>query len=641
MTVKPPQKRSAPHFVKGPLGPRLLRIALVVAVVSLGAFVASRIAAPYIVSSSLVRGSIEKVVGRWSGHDVQIAGTPELQFWPQPKITLAHLTLTRAGPHSGAGKNSIVAQIDQLSATFGLLNAVMGHPVFDDFTLTGATVHLHRDREGHIDWSNGGPLAKAIAHVTETADGGQSLAQEDDGTIGSFSIENGRLDIADDASGRKFVIEGIFSQVTWPKMSSAIKGSANMVIGGMATQVNFSSAQPLLLMGGHMGQASVSITAPTVKASFSGRTSLMPARFASGQIDMTMSDVAGFLAWTGAELPGMEALHTASIKATVTAEADRVRLEDLSLSANETNATGLVDITQGKSGKPKVSGTLAFGQMDIPTFLAAFALSAPDSQAVNGKSGLLNWLEFDLALSARRASLSQFTLTDVGASVLATDGAMVFDIGDSTLAGGTMIGHLEGKNGGFENGAHLDLSITNADLSDLENKLGLSGPLPLGSGSLTVSVSTKRAIWRTRPEDITGTLKLTVGPGRITGVNMDGIRSLAGNRFFFKLEDAGKGDLPFDSLSVTADLADGAINISEGSLKSTDLTSSFTGVIPYAFKGLALSTEIVPLPTSSSTSTDPLTSTAQKPLRFFIAGSWPNLILSPIQTPLPQVTTTP
>ncbi|MBE1438215.1 AsmA protein [Agrobacterium vitis] len=613
-----------PKCAKGPLGPRLLRLAVIVIVVSLGLFVASRIAAPYIVSSSLVRGSMEKVIGRWSGHKVQIGGTPELQFWPQPKITLAHLTVTRIVSDGPADNDPVLAKIDQLSATFGLLDAVMGHPTFDNFILTRPTVHLHRDRQGRIDWSNGGPLTKAIAHVTETANGGQSLAAEDDGTIGSLSIENGRLDITDDTLGRKILIDGIFAQVTWPRMSSPLKGSANMLVGGVATQMDFSSAQPLLLMGGHVGQASLSVSAPAIKGSFNGKTSLMPARFASGQINIALSDVAGFLAWTGAELPGTEALHTASVKATITAEADRLRLENLALSANETSATGLVDITQGKSGKPKVSGTLAFEHMDIPTFLAAFSLSAPDTKAVSGKSGLLNWLEFDLTLSARRASLAQFSLTDMGASVLATDGAMVFDIGDSTLAGGTMTGHLEGKNGGFEDGAHLDLSITDADLSDLENRLGLNGPLPLGPGSLTVSASTKRPIWQTRPTDITGNLKLTVGPGRMTGVNLAGIQSLAASRFFFKLQDAGKGDLPFNTLSVTAELADGAINISRGDLSGETLSSTFTGIIPYVFKGLALSTDIQPLSATGTPAADPM--------RLFIAGSWPDLILSPFHS---------
>lgn len=635
MTLKPQKKCTAAQCVKGPLGPRLLRLVVVVVLVSLSLFVGSRLAAPYIVSSSLVRGSMEKVIGRWSGHDVQIAGTPELQFWPQPKITLAHLTLTRVGSSAaiGAEDQSVVARIDQLSATFGLLDAVMGHPVFDNFMLTRPTVHLLRDPQGHIDWSNGGPLAKAIAHATDTNNGGQSIPAEDDGAIGSFTIENGRLEISDTTSHHRIIVDNIFSQVSWPRMSAPIKGSGNMTIGGMTTQMDFSSSQPLLLMAGHVGQASLSVSSPMAKGYFNGTASLMAARFASGQISITMSDVAEFLAWTGAELPGMEALHTASIKATITAEADRIRLENLSLSANETNATGLVDITQGKSGKPKVNGTLAFAQMDIATFLSAFSLSAPDASAVSGKSGLLNWLEFDLTLSARRATLAQFTLTDMGASVLATDGAMVFDIGDSTLAGGTMTGHLEGKNGGFEDGAHLDVSITDADLSDLESKLSLDGPLPLGPGSLTVSLTTKRPIWQTRPADITGTLKLTAGPGRITGVNLEGIRSLAAKQSFFKLEDAGKGDLPFNTLSVTAELSDGAMNIAQGRLNGESQSSSFTGIIPFMFKGLALSTELIPIAASGDST--------QPPLRFFIGGSWPDLIISPIHREPPKATSTP
>lgn len=620
MTLKPKQKKAPSKCAKAPLRARILRLVMVFVLVVLSVFVISRIAAPYVVSIALVRRSIEKSIGRWSGQEVQIKGTPILEFWPQPKITLPNVTLS--DPDSAG--SVVLAKIDRLSATFGLWDAAMGRPVFNNFVLTRPTIHLHRDKQGRMDWGNGGPLTEAIVKVQESPSGGQSLAPEIDGKIGSISVENGKLDIADDALGHKIVVEGVFSQISWPQMSASLKGSANMLIGGVATQLDFSSSQPLLLMGGHQGQANLAWTAPSIKGSFSGRTSLMPARFASGRLNMTLSDAAGFLKWTGAELPGMEALHTASVQATITAGEDRLRLEDLSLTANDTSATGLVDITQAKSGKPKVSGTLAFSQMDIPTFLAAFSLSTPDTSAVNGKTGLLNWLEFDLTLSARRASLAQFTLTDVGASVLATDGSMVFDIADSTLAGGTMTSHLEGRNGGFEDGAHLDLSITDADLSDLESKLGLNGPLPLGPGSLSISASTRRPIWQTMPNDIVGTLKLTAGPGHITGVNLGGIQSLAENRAFFKLQDAGKGDLPFDRLSVSAELAKGAIDIKQGTLTGSTLTSSFTGIIPYVFKGLALSTELHPMGLSGLGTQDPM--------RFFIAGSWPDLILSPIPT---------
>lgn len=629
MTLKPKQKKAPSKCVKATLRARILRLVMVVVLVVLSVFVASRIAAPYIVSIALVRRAVERNIARWSGQEVQIKGVPDLEFWPQPKITLSNITLSKPGSNG----QTVLVKMDRLSATFGLWEAARGQPVFNNFVLTRPIIHLHRDSQGRIDLNNGKYLTRAVENVQESANGGQSLAPDYDGNIGSVSIENGQMDIVDDAAGRKIMLDGIFSQANWPRMSAPLKGSANMLIGGVATQIDFSSTQPLLLMGGHQGQATFSWAAPTIKGNFSGRTSLMPARFASGRLNMTLLDAAGFLKWTGAELPGMEALHTASVQATITADKERLRLEDLSLTANDTSATGLVDITQAKSGKPKVSGTLAFSQMDIPTFLAAFSLSTPDTSAVNGKTGLLNWLEFDLTLSARRASLAQFSLTDMGASVLATDGSMVFDIGDSTLAGGTMTSHLEGRNGGFEDGAHLDLSITDANLSDLESKLGLNGPLPLGPGSLTISASTRRPIWQTMPNDIVGTLKLTAGPGHITGVNLGGIQSLAANRLFFKLQDAGKGDVPFDRLSVSADLAKGAIDIKQGALTGSTLSASFTGIIPYAFKGLALSTELRPMGLSGMGTQDPM--------RFFIAGSWPDLILSPIPTEKPKPTTVP
>ncbi|BCH65029.1 AsmA family protein [Agrobacterium vitis] len=628
MTLGSKRKWSGPGRWRGP---RLARTAIAVIAVALCVFVASRLAAPYIVSSSLVRGSIEKAISRWSGHDVEIAGTPSLQFWPEPRITLPDVTITDRDPaQSGgtAGKaKRVLAHIDVLSASFGLVHAAMGNPVFDDFHLSRPHIYMRRNTQGHLDWAGQGLLSDAISHVQESIKGGQSLDKAYDARIGSITIENGRIDIEDQPLQRRVVIDSIFSHLFWPVMSAPAIGNANMIIGGVATQLDFASTQPLILLGGGVGQAEFSLTAPTLKGHFSGTTGLAPARFASGQLSLTISNVPGLLAWTGATLPGTEALHTVSVNATVTAETDKVRLDSLSFTANDTSATGLMEMAQAKSGKPKLSGTLAFEQMDIPTFLGAFSLSAPDTSHNNGKSGLLDWLEFDLTLSARKATYAPFTLTDMGASILATDGTVVFDIADSTLADGTLIAHLEGRNGGFDEGGHLDLSLTNADLSDIEGKLALNGPLPLGPGSLTVSAATNRALWETRAADITGTLDLSAGPGRITGVNPEGIRRKAAEQKFFRLQDAGTGELPFDSLTVSATLDDGSINIGKGDLLGSVQSSSFSGVIPYNFKGLALSTEVRPGTAYASSANDAAGNFA--PLRMFIGGSWPDLILSP------------
>ncbi|MBB4010165.1 AsmA family protein [Allorhizobium taibaishanense] len=603
-------------------------MAAVATVAALGIFVASRLAAPYIVSSSLVRGSIEKAISRWSGHEVEIAGTPSLQFWPEPRITLPNVTITSRGPAKPGdtviGGKQIIAHVDLLSANFGLIKAVMGNPVFDDFYLVRPHLYMHRDAEGHLDWAGKGLLSDAIAHAEDNGKGGQTLDKAYDARIGTITVENGRIDIDDQQLRRKIVIDSIFSHLFWPVMSAPVGGTANMIIGGVDTRLDFSSSQPLLLFGGGVGQTEFSLTAPVMTGTFKGKTGLAPARFASGDLSFSVSNVPGLLAWTGATLPGTEALHTVAVQATVTAEADRIRLDGLSLTANDAKATGLMDMAQGRSGKPKLSGTLAFEQMDIPTVLGAFSLSAPDIGANKGKSGLLNWLEFDLTLSARKATYSPFTLTDMGASILVTDGTAVFDIADSTLADGALVAHLEGRNGGFDQGAHLDLSLTNADMSDIEGKLALTGPLPLGTGSLTVSAETNRALWETKPSDINGTLTLNAGPGRITGINPDGVRQTAAAQKFFRLQDAGKGDWAFDSMTLSATLGKGSINIDKGELLGSAQSGTFSGVVPYDFKGLALSTEMRPSTAPASNEAD-----GAAPLRLFIGGSWPDLILSP------------
>nr|WP_234889681.1 AsmA-like C-terminal region-containing protein [Agrobacterium vitis] len=615
-------------------GRRLARTVIVIAVAMLCIFVASRLAAPYIVSSSLVRGSIEKAISRWSGHDVEIAGTPSLQFWPEPRITLPDVTITAhepgISPSSGksadanGAKKRVLAHIDVLSASFGLIKAAMGNPAFDDFYLVRPHISMRRDARGHLDWAGKGLLSDAINHAQENAGGGQTLDKNYDARIGSITVENGRIDIEDQSLRRTVVIDSIFSHLFWPVMSAPVDGTANMMIGGVATRLDFSSRQPLLLLGGGIAQAEFSLTAPALKGTFKGKTGLAPARFASGDLSLAISDVPGLLAWTGATLPGTEALHTVSVQATVTAEADKIRLDSLSFTANDTSATGLMEMAQAKSGKPKLSGTLAFEQMDIPTVLGAFSLSAPDADTTEGKSGLLDWLEFDLTLSARKATYAPFTLSDLGASILATDGTAVFDIADSTLADGTLVAHLEGKNRNFDEGGHLDLALTNADLSDIESKLALNGPLPLGPGTLTLSATTNRALWETRPDDVTGTLDMTAGPGRITGVNPDGVRQKAAEQRFFRLQDAGKGELPFDSLTLSATLGNGGINIGKGELQGSVHSTSFTGVVPYGFKGLALSAEVRPGTSYVG---------AFAPLQLFIGGSWPDLIVSPASSP--------
>ncbi|MGG7516323.1 AsmA family protein [Allorhizobium undicola] len=615
--TNPADRRKLP--VPGPKRRRraVLHLALVGLVLLLSGFVAVRLVGPYVVSSNLVRGSMERAISRWSGHEVEIHGTPTIAFWPQPRISLPDVVI-RDGRGNG-GK--VLAEIAELSAAFGVVQAALGTPVFDDFRLTRPVLRLTRNGMGRLEWGGEGLLTQAIAEARKN--GASRPGGENDAQVGSITIENGRIDVLDTASGHRLTLDSVFSDMTWPFMSAPLHGSANLLLGGVVTRIDFSARDPLMLFAGAVTDLELKFASPSAKGSFQGKAGVFPPRFASGRMSLDVSDVHALLAWAGMALPGTEALRKISMETTATADPDRLRLEDLTFSANDAAASGIVMIGPGKSGKPRLSGTLAFQNMDIVTFLGAFSLSAPETTTREGRSGLLDWLEFDLSLSARSATLASLTLTDVGASVMATDSALVFDIAESTLAGGTLTGHLEGRDGAFDKGAKLDIALSNADLAEIEAKLALTGPLPLGPGSLTLSATTDVALWSMKPTDITGKLSLQAGPGRISNVDAEQIETLARTRPFFRLSEAAKNDLSFDTLDSEAELTGGAIDIRSGRLEGRDRIVTYSGIIPFDFKGLALSAEML----KPAAEDQP-----QQKLRFFVGGSWPDLIISPVAT---------
>ncbi|MGO7755788.1 AsmA family protein, partial [Rhizobium ruizarguesonis] len=63
----------------------------------------------------------------------------------------------------------------------------------------------------------------------------------------------------------------------------------------------------------------------------------------------------------------------------------------------------------------------------------------------------------DVRLSARRAQMGLFELSDVGASMIVAGGEAKLDIGDSQFEGGEMTAHLEATQRDFDGGGKLQL----------------------------------------------------------------------------------------------------------------------------------------------------------------------------------------
>ncbi len=601
--------------------PAFARVSTIVLLAGLAFFVSLRIAAPYLISTGFVRSGIEDALSKWTGYHAEIKGTPVLEFWPTPRITLNDVTIRQP---RGSG-DKLLGRIESLSADFSLIDALRGRTRFHEFHLLRPNLALTRDENGLIDWSYAGLLARAIAGAQDN-NGTEVLPAKLDADIGAVTVEDGALTVSDTLTGNVYHFDGVAADIAWAKLSRPISAVLIARFNGQDLKVDFSSAAPLLVFGGKNAEMKASITSNLMTARFQGVGSMVSLSAVSGNINASFPDVPALLKWSGKSMPGIESLKSASMTSDVTSSSGGFRFNNLSMTLNDASATGVMDFTVAPGKRPKIGGTLAFDQMNLKPFLDAFALRLAaggiGDLVLPSPLGPLQLLDLDVRLSARQAQMGIFSLADVGASVIVAGEEAKFDIGDSQFEGGEMTVHLEATRRDFDGGGKMQLSIRDADFNALAEKLQLKGPLPHAIGSLDLSLQTPKAIWTTGLADVTGKLKFWTSAGSIPGINVSEVRTQAAQKPFFSLSAASNGTFAFNRLDLQADFADGTAEIHDARFTGSDQTLSLSGVITYESNGLALS--------GSLEATDPAKAADLPLLPFFIGGSWPNPVISPV-----------
>lgn len=600
-----------------PLGRRSRRV-LIGAIIALCLFSLFQIVAPFLISSTLVRESMERAVAEWTGHDVTIEGTPDIRFWPNPRITLREITIRK---QAEAGER-VLGRVSRLSASFDLLEALVGQPEFKDFRLTDPEIYVLREADGRLDWANDGLLSRAVRDVQPDG-GGQALTADDDARVGNVRISNGTFEISDVASGRVTRFQSINGTLDWPWLSRGLELKADANLNGRSLTLDMSSTQPLLLLSGKSGNLSGTMASALFHGQFRGTANLAAHAFLSGDAELTVPDLPAAMNWAGLTFAGVERLKSFSVNARLVTNDNILRFDNLSLGLNDTRATGILDLMLPPDRAPRLAGTLAFDRMDLSAALAAIAPRAMgDTSQGNGH---LAGLELDLRLSAQQATLGRFQLSEAAVSIMNTGDQSRIDIADSDFETGRLTGRIATVKGGAAGAVALRLAIQDADFGNIVKELGLAGPLPTARGSLDLALDIDRPLEPEAWRNAKGTLRFRAERGSLSGVNLAGIRQLAAQKPYFPLSEAGSGSLEFDHLDISADLADGSADIREGKITSSTETLTLSGVIPYINNSLALSATVAPIATGANA----------LPLMVFIGGSWPNPVIWPVsQTPV-------
>lgn len=599
---------------------RFLRSKLLVRgiLVVLAVVAALRIAFPFLVQTETVAHGIEQALENWTGAEVQIGKDAEFAFWPYPRVTLGDVRVAGKGDGGSEG----LASIETVSATFDLLSAVRGKPAFNDFELVRPVVRVGWNADGVPNWRHSGWLMQAI-DATAKAPEGQQAADLPAERIGTISVLDGVLDIT--RSGHAPIrISDIDGMITWPALRQRLDLALTGVLNGEMTRWSFTCDQPLALLAGRNATINTTLSADPATLNFEGAANLSGNAFVNGTMQLATPSLSHLLAWQGKEIPAVGPLGKVNVEASISSSGWSAKLENVKLTLDNAQATGVLGIDMPPEGLPQVGGTLAFDRIDLHAFLTAFSpLPGADQNATTIDTAFIHQFGMDLRLSAKTADFAPFSLQDLAAGMRIENGRATFDIGDSTFMDGRLTGRIALAEEGFRGGGQLQISLSDVDIGGIVTALALPGPLPSGHGSADFELSTNRPLWATTPSDMSGRFRLRMAAGTLTQFNRQAFEERVAKNAFFNISEAADGSFDFVRADIDARLDRGLAELTKAEVEGSEKLLTLSGMIPYRTGSVALAGTLADRPQTGTTTVNPAIS-------FFVGGSWPEPVISPI-----------
>ncbi|HEV7304793.1 MAG TPA: AsmA family protein [Ensifer sp.] len=574
------------------------------AAVGVGLAAGYNAALPLLISTTDVRPTVEHMLDAWSGGKSRIAGDPEISFWPEPTITLHAATIETAD-----GTSRKLAHIGRITASFSLLSAFTGTPKLKDMRLIEPVVTLQRRSDGALNWQR----PHWLSALGSAADG-------DDTPFGDVTVENGRLQIIDLVTNRTQEFSGISGTVRWPSFTNHLSAQFSGNLGGQQLAWAFECNEPMTLLAGNSTAFKTSLTSTPLNLSFEGTGSLADVPIVEGRLQVSTASLQTFAAWYQGAADRALPDKSFSLGANVTSTRASLKLDELQMTLGDANATGILDIATPPQGAPRIEGTLAFDHIDLNGLKPLLEqLSAESDDFVQELSDTLaRSLRADIRLSALEAVVGPVRLVDLAAGVIVDHGRATVDIADSTYANGRLSGRIAASAAGLAEGGKLELVLKNADLAAALSGLGFAGPVPTGKGSVNFDMATTHPFWTQQAAEASGRIRLSLANGSLSGFDAKAFADLVRAGEFFSLAQASDGSFAFQTADIEATFGQGSARLNQALFTSQSGSLSVNGVIPYRTGSLAL----------AGTYTDTLN--ASQRLRFFVGGSWPNAVISPL-----------
>jgi AsmA protein len=264
---------------------------------------------------------------------------------------------------------------------------------------------------------------------------------------------------------------------------------------------------------------------------------------------------------------------------------------------------------------PALSGTIAFEQLDVASFLSAFSISTNPATTRSG-IGFFDQLNLDLRLSAASANAGPVPLTEVAAAVRIKNGKADFDLGDAALYGGRVQANLALSEAAGLPDADLRIKLSDINLSQIPGTASL--PVTSAPADGTLELKGKYAGFLPFLKEADGEAFVQLQKGEIRNIDIATFAQRLDAGQIFNLPEIYQGLAGLNGAKAQAVIKDGVAILSSAALDLNSGQLALSGAMPFFNRGIALSGEITR--TSSTVSQ-----------RFFVGGSWEQPFVTPVK----------
>ncbi|MBX3598659.1 MAG: AsmA family protein [Rhizobiaceae bacterium] len=584
-----------------------------IALVSLGAL--SLAALPWIASTQLVRNRIAIELSAWSGFRVAIASTPQIEVFPTFKAVLAGVTLYQWGDWD----NPAVIEAERVEINLSAIEALNGNVSFSQVKLVNPVIRMGTNigEPGPEFLTSSGRIAQAVETTRDliAADPDKpDFSRFPTTPFGTVEFSNGRV-VKMIGDQQHDVVTRLSGKVIWPALNASGSVSLRGTWRGEEVGLELSSASPLALLAGAATTMNAALTSEPLKVTWQGEVRRAGEGRIDGNASIDIPSVRRAIAWANAGISTGSAIGSIKFESRITGQRGVVTLPGTTLTLDSNEGHG--DLALKAGTRPAVSGALAFDMLDVQSLVSVFTpLMSYDRVGSDGSATLLHEADFDIGVSARKATLDRSELTDVKGQLTSGNGRARFLIEEAKGFGGDLSLALDIDESSGNPIIELSINANSIKGGDFGTAIGFPNVIPHSKGDLKLTLKGSGGSLDTMLNYADGSLSAHFGKGRIEGIDLEALVAKTASGGFFPLTDIAKGSLAIDAADFEATILHGVGRIKKGEVRAGTRIVFLSGILPYAGRGVALSGTV------ASRDKVSLFNPNGREASFFVGGSW-------------------